>query len=121
MAEGKGLGHQTDYYQVWDQRVLGDERFVEKIDERIRAEREIEVPGPRATFANLLQWTAECFGVKERELLAVEGAINCAATGAVSPNAMLSRFDNSQSVKMGTRANITPSTARPWLPFFLNG
>jgi REP element-mobilizing transposase RayT len=70
MAEGKGLGHQTDYYQVWDQRILGDERFVEQIDERIRTEREIEVPGPRATFANLLHWTAESFGVKEKELVA---------------------------------------------------
>jgi chromosomal replication initiation ATPase DnaA len=71
MAEGKGLGHQTDYYQVWDQRILGDERFVEQIDERIRAEREIEMPGSKATFANLLHWTAECFGVKEKELVAV--------------------------------------------------
>ena len=50
MAEGKGSGHQADYYDVRDQRFLGDERFVEQIDERIRAEREIEVPGPRAIF-----------------------------------------------------------------------
>ena len=42
MAEGKGSGHQAAYYDVRDQRFLGDERFVEQIDERIRAEREIE-------------------------------------------------------------------------------
>lgn len=71
MAEGKGLGHQPDYYEVWDQRILGDERFVEEIDERIRTERKIAVPGPRSTFANLLHWTAESFGVKEKELVAV--------------------------------------------------
>jgi hypothetical protein len=47
-----------------------DERFIEQIDERIRAEREIEAPGPRATFANLLHWMAESFGVKEKELVA---------------------------------------------------
>jgi hypothetical protein len=77
MAEGKAMGHQTDYYQVWDQRILGDERFVERIDERIRAEREIEVPGPKATFANLLHWTAEHFGVKEKQLVAVGRQRQC--------------------------------------------
>ena len=77
MAEGKGLGHQPDYYEVWDQRILGDERFVEEIDERIRAEREIEVPGPRATFSNLLHLTAQCFGVKEKELVAVGRQRHC--------------------------------------------
>jgi REP-associated tyrosine transposase len=57
MAEGKGSGHQSDFYDVWDQRFLGDERFVEQIDERIRADREIEVPGPRAKFSELLRLT----------------------------------------------------------------
>jgi chromosomal replication initiation ATPase DnaA len=69
MAEGKGSGHQADYYDVRDQRFLGDERFVEQIDERIRAEREIEVPGPRAKFSELLRLTAEAYGMTERELV----------------------------------------------------
>jgi chromosomal replication initiation ATPase DnaA len=69
MAEGKESGHQAAYYDVQDQRFLGDRRFVEQIDERIRAEREIEVPQPRAEFSKLLYLTAEAYGVKERELV----------------------------------------------------
>ena len=69
MAEGKGWGHQSDYYAVQDQRFLGDKNFVEQIDERIRAEREIEVPGPRAKFGELLQLTAKAYGVNERDLV----------------------------------------------------
>jgi hypothetical protein len=69
MAEGKGSGHRPDYYDVRDQRFLGDEGFVEQIDERIRAEREIEVPQPRAKFPELLRLTAEAHGMAERELV----------------------------------------------------
>jgi putative transposase len=69
MAEGKGSGHRADYYDVQDQRFLGDERFVEQIDERIRAEREIELPHPRAQFSKLLHLTAEAYGVTERDLV----------------------------------------------------
>jgi len=69
MTEGKGSGHQPDYYDVRDQRFLGDERFVEQIGERIRAEREIEVPGPKAKLSELLRLTAEAYGVSERELV----------------------------------------------------
>jgi REP element-mobilizing transposase RayT len=69
MAEGKGSGHRADYYDVQDQRFLGDERFVEQIDERVRAEREIEVPHPRVQFSKLLHLTAEAYGVTERDLV----------------------------------------------------
>jgi REP element-mobilizing transposase RayT len=73
MAEGRGSGHQSDYYDVRDQRFLGDRAFVEKIDERVRHEREIEVPGPRATFSQLLHLTAEAYGVSERSLVQPPG------------------------------------------------
>ena len=69
MAEGRGSGHQSDYYDVQDQRFLGDSRFVERIDERVGGEREIEVPGPRANFQQLLHLTAEAYGVRERNLV----------------------------------------------------
>jgi hypothetical protein len=69
MAEGKGSGHQSDYYDVRDQRFLGDRAFVEQIDERVRREGEIEVPGPRAKFPQLLHLTAEAYGVSERNLV----------------------------------------------------
>ena len=54
MAEGKGSGHQADYYDVRDQRFLGDSAFVDQIDQRVRGEREIEVPGPRAKFPQVI-------------------------------------------------------------------
>lgn len=69
MAEGRGSGHQSGYYDVRDQRFLGDTRFVERIDERVGGEREIEVPGPRAKFPQLLHLTAEAYGVSERNLV----------------------------------------------------
>jgi REP element-mobilizing transposase RayT len=69
MAEGKGVGHQAAYYNVWDQRILGDKNFVEQIDEKIRTEREIELPGPRAKLSNLLRLTAQAYRVTERDLV----------------------------------------------------
>jgi REP element-mobilizing transposase RayT len=69
MAEGKGVGHQSDYYDVWDQRILGDQNFVEQIDERIRTEHEINVPGPRTQFRELLRLTAKAYGVSEQDLV----------------------------------------------------
>jgi chromosomal replication initiation ATPase DnaA len=69
MAEGGGSGHQSDYYDVRDQRFLGDSDFIEQIDERVRGEREIEVPGPRAKFSQLLHLTAEAHGVSDRNLV----------------------------------------------------
>ncbi len=69
MAEGKGAGHRADYYDLRDQRFLGDGKFVEQIDKRIRAEREIDVPGPRARFTELLRLTAEVYGATERDLV----------------------------------------------------
>jgi chromosomal replication initiation ATPase DnaA len=53
---------------VQDQRFLGDERFVEQIDERVRSEREVEVPGPKAKFSELVHLAAKHFGVNERDL-----------------------------------------------------
>jgi len=69
MAEGRDLGHQVNYYQIVDQRFLGDERFVEQIEQRSPAEREIEVPGPTASFSDLVRLLGEEYGVDARELL----------------------------------------------------
>ncbi|HEY7555394.1 MAG TPA: transposase [Candidatus Binatia bacterium] len=69
MAEGKGAGHQPNYYDVWDQRILGDKNFVEQIDEKIRIEREIKSPGPRAKLSKLLRLTAHAYHVTERDLV----------------------------------------------------
>ena len=69
MAEGKGSGHQANYYDVQDQRFLGNRKFVEGIDEQIRSKAEVKTPGPRATFSQLLRLTAQAHGVRERDLV----------------------------------------------------
>jgi len=68
IAEGKDAGHQADYYDVRDQRFLGDERFVEEIEGRIQGDREIKVPAPRVKFSELLRMTAAVYGASEKEL-----------------------------------------------------
>lgn len=68
MAEGKANGHQPDYYDVRDQRFLGDERFVEEIDKRVQGDREIAVPVPRVKLAVLLPLVAKACGATEKDL-----------------------------------------------------
>jgi putative transposase len=67
MAEGKANGHQPDYYDVRDQRFLGDERFVE-IDKRVQGDREIAVPVPRVKLAVLLPLVAKSCRATEKDL-----------------------------------------------------
>ena len=69
MADGKATGHQPDYYDVRDQRFLGDERFVEEIEERVEGDREIAVAVPRAKLTALLPLVARAYGATERELV----------------------------------------------------
>jgi hypothetical protein len=69
MAEGKANGHRPDYYDVRDQRFLGDERFVEEIEERVQGDREIAVPTPRVKLAVLLPLVAKAHGATERDLV----------------------------------------------------
>jgi len=69
MAEGKELGHQGNYYRTVDQRFLGNERFVEQIEQRSPLEREIEVPGLTASFSDLVRLLGEECGVDGKELL----------------------------------------------------
>ncbi|MGH7930930.1 MAG: hypothetical protein ACREQV_24425 [Candidatus Binatia bacterium] len=69
MADGKATGHQPDYYNVRDQRFLGDERFVAEIEERVEGDREIAVPVPRVKLTALLPLVARAYGATERELV----------------------------------------------------
>jgi REP element-mobilizing transposase RayT len=69
MAEGKTAGHQPDYYDTRDQRFLGDERFVEDIEERVQGDREISTPTPRVKLAALLPLVAKAYGATERDLV----------------------------------------------------
>jgi REP-associated tyrosine transposase len=69
MAEGKANGHQPDYYDVRDQRFLGDERFVEGIEERVQGDREIAVATPRVKIGVLLSLVASAYGTTEKDLI----------------------------------------------------
>jgi REP element-mobilizing transposase RayT len=71
IADGKATGHQPDYYDVRDQRFLGDERFVEEIEERVGADREISLPLPRAKLSVLLRLVAKAYGATEKDLVQV--------------------------------------------------
>ena len=67
MEEGIGQGHVERYYEVVDQRFLGDEEFIEKVDKRAQG-REVEAGGPKVPFGRLLEAVAKEHGVGAREL-----------------------------------------------------
>jgi len=69
IADGKATGYQPDYYDVRDQRFLGDERFVEEIAERAGADHEISLPLPRAKLSALLPLVAKAYDATEKELV----------------------------------------------------
>jgi REP-associated tyrosine transposase len=69
IAEGKAAGHQPDYYDIRDQRFLGDERFVEAIEERVEGDRQIAIPTPRAKLPVLLSLVAKAYGATEKNLV----------------------------------------------------
>ena len=68
MNEGKGLGHEERYYQVVDQRFLGDEQFVKKVAEQAR-QRDIKPSGPEVGFERLIRALAKEHGVEEKVLV----------------------------------------------------
>jgi len=67
MEEGIGEGHIDRYYEVVDQRFLGDEEFIEKVDKRTQG-REVEAGGPKVPFGRLLEAVAKEHGVGASEL-----------------------------------------------------
>jgi chromosomal replication initiation ATPase DnaA len=108
MAEGKANGHQPDYYDVRDQRFLGDERFVEEIEERVQGDREIAAPTPRVKLPVLLAMVAKAHGAAERDL--VEAARHRKWIRARSMLVYLGREWARVSVKeLGKRLHRDPS------------
>jgi REP element-mobilizing transposase RayT len=58
VEEGIGQGHEDRYYEVVDQRFLGDENFLEKVHKQARGG-EVEVKGPKVPFGRLLEAVAK--------------------------------------------------------------
>ena len=61
IAEGREDGHQQKYYETTDQRFLGEQRFVEQVEKKAGAEREIDTEVRRVGFTRLLEVLAERF------------------------------------------------------------
>ncbi len=68
MEEGMGLGHVDHYYEVVDQRFLGDEGFVDEVDRRTESKREVKVGLSKVAFPLLLQALARQYKVDAEEL-----------------------------------------------------
>ena len=62
MEEGIGQGHMEGYYDVVDQRFLGDEEFIEKVDKRTQGW-EVEAKGPKVPFSRLVEAVAPEHGI----------------------------------------------------------
>lgn len=65
--EGLGQGHDARYYEIVDQRFLGDEGFIGRVDRQAKG-REIEVKGAKISFGRLLDVVANEHEVGAGEL-----------------------------------------------------
>ena len=69
IEDGLHLGHEERYYQVVDQRFLGDEKFIDQIAERA-PEREIKPRSRKASWEKLLHAVARVHGCAAKDLTA---------------------------------------------------
>lgn len=70
MLDGLTQGHQEQFYETVDQRFLGDERFIEDVDRRTAATREVSAGPRRVAFGKLLTAIATAYGVPPQAILA---------------------------------------------------
>ena len=69
MKEGVGQGHVVRFYQTVEQRFLGDERFVEEVENK---KREREPAKIKVKFPRLVEGVASVYGVEAGRLLGTE-------------------------------------------------
>ena len=70
VRDGLAHGHQDRFYETVDQRLLGDEQFLEDVDRRTAASRQVSVRPPRVAFGTLLTAVAQVYAVPPHALLA---------------------------------------------------
>ncbi|MGE3154877.1 MAG: transposase [Nitrospiraceae bacterium] len=70
MREGVGLGHEDRFYDTVDQQMLGDTRFIAKVQRRTATTQIRTVQAPHATFGTLLTAVAEVCAVTPKTLVA---------------------------------------------------
>jgi REP element-mobilizing transposase RayT len=69
IADGQNRGHDERYYQVIDQRFLGDEKFIQKIIEQA-PQAEVRPGGRGLRFETLLHAVAKVHGCRTKDLTA---------------------------------------------------
>ena len=69
LQEGLGDGHQTQFYEVVDQRFLGDERFLADLQRKAERKHEVQVTGRKINFARVLQAVATVTGYSPNDLV----------------------------------------------------
>lgn len=69
IKEGLGMGHEARYYETVDQRLLGDERFVERVDRKTEQTREIERKPRMLPFLAVTRGVAKEHGISPEVLL----------------------------------------------------
>ena len=69
LEDGQPLGHQQQYYEIVDQRFLGDEKFVQQMVKRV-PQGEIKPGGPKIQFEKLLIGVAQVHGCAVKDLSA---------------------------------------------------
>ena len=69
LRDGLSLGHQEQYYTTVDQRFLGDQRFVEAVQEKLPGKGEIAWEGPTVAFPRLLEAVAHAHQLEPQLLL----------------------------------------------------
>lgn len=69
IAAGPPLGHQTQYYEVVDQRFLGEPDFVEAVQQKVGTKGEIALSRPAVAFPRLVEAVAQAHQVDVQALL----------------------------------------------------
>lgn len=62
-------GHVDRFYQTIEQRFLGDERFVDQLEEKKKAP---EAPNPKVKFSRLVEGVATLYGIEAERLVGTE-------------------------------------------------
>ena len=68
IEDGQSLGHEERYYQAVDQRFLGDEKFIQRLVERV-PQAEVRPGGRKVRFERLLSAVAEVHGGEAKDLV----------------------------------------------------
>lgn len=70
LKDGLAQGHEAKFYDTVDQRILGDERFVQELEQRTASQSKVFSRPFRSSFGKLLPAVAQLYGLKPAALVA---------------------------------------------------